>query len=281
MSAKPLFFCRNFVGRLLCRTLALFLTGSCTLAFGQSSGMASLPSVTVSAQSNLDPVEKSYRKMVRGMELFEREHRLAPGASLQFKLLPRLPDTNMQEIYVEVVGKTVDFPVAISADKTFSMQRNPKALEEDAQVVPNRKAQSMTWRTDIRTPGLPLNTRRLGDLRLECKVGMEAGLISNSSTVIGQLVQALIDGPSYCDRPAPQYLFFADRPLFRVAMISQDRKEVLAIDKLYAGASDDPGFKKELPYCDCEVLLDRTYVLPLGDRSWPDDTLIEFEYMDE
>ncbi|MBF8279701.1 MAG: hypothetical protein HW385_1133, partial [candidate division NC10 bacterium] len=25
----------------------------------------------------------------------------------------------------------------------------------------------------------------------------------------------------------------------------------------------------------------RTYFLPLGDRSWPDDTLIEFEYMDD
>jgi hypothetical protein len=36
-----------------------------------------------------------------------------------------------------------------------------------------------------------------------------------------------------------------------------------------------------LPYCDCEVLVDRTYYLPLGDTSWPDDTLVEFEYMDD
>ena len=32
---------------------------------------------------------------------------------------------------------------------------------------------------------------------------------------------------------------------------------------------------------DCEVLVDRTYFLPLGDRSWPDDTRVEFEYMDD
>ena len=44
--------------------------------------------------------------------------------------------------------------------------------------------------------------------------------------------------------------------------------------------SDDPGLKGDLPQCDCEVLVDRTYFLPLGDLSWPDDTLIEFEYMD-
>jgi hypothetical protein len=36
----------------------------------------------------------------------------------------------------------------------------------------------------------------------------------------------------------------------------------------------------EIRHCDCEVLIDRTYYAPLGDRSWPDDTLLVFEYMD-
>ena len=49
---------------------------------------------------------------------------------------------------------------------------------------------------------------------------------------------------------------------------------------LDGSASRDPDWKSDLPYCDCEVLLDRTYFVPLGDPSWPDDTLVEFEYMD-
>src|SRR5262249_17710719 len=36
-----------------------------------------------------------------------------------------------------------------------------------------------------------------------------------------------------------------------------------------------------LPYCDCQVLLDRSYYAPIWDRSWPDDTLLSFEYMDD
>jgi hypothetical protein len=36
-----------------------------------------------------------------------------------------------------------------------------------------------------------------------------------------------------------------------------------------------------LPFCDCQVLLDRTYYAPIWDRSWPDDTLVSFEYMDD
>ena len=74
---------------------------------------------------------------------------------------------------------------------------------------------------------------------------------------------------------------FADRPLFSVVMVNGTRRVTLPVDRLYAGASADLGLKSALPYCDCEVLVDRTYYLPLGDKSWPDDTLVEFEYMDD
>lgn len=262
--------------------LASALAAACLGAAAQDKAASTLPSVTIAAKANRDPVEKSYRKMIRGMDLFEKQRAaMAPNASLRFKLLPRKRETEMNRIEMEVIGTTVAFDVAVAPDHTFTLERNPKAFDENAQVIPNRKAQTMTWRTEIRTPGLPPNTRRLGDLRLECQVGMEAGLVSNSTNVVGRLARVILDTPAYCDRKAPLYLFFADRPLFSVAMVNGPRREILSIDKLYAAASDDPKLESDLPYCDCEVLVDRTYVLPLGDRSWPDDTLVEFEYMDE
>jgi len=253
----------------------------CVSATAQQQGpkVEQMPAVTVSGKANPNPVEKSYRKMFKGMDLFARQHSQSPDAELRFKLLPRKPGTDMQTITLAVVGDTVDFLVPIAADHTFTLPHDALALQEDAQVIPNRRALSMTWRTDIRAPGLPTDTRRLGDLRLECKVGMEAGLISNSSNFIGRLTSAALDTPAYCDKVAPLYLFFADRPLFSVTLVSGQRREILAIDQLYANASDDPGLKGNLPYCDCEVMVDRTYVLPLGDRSWPDDALVQFEYM--
>ena len=260
--------------------LCSWLAATCVSSAAQDKPAPALRSVTIAAKANRDPVEKSYRKMVRGMDLFNAERSMSPNGVLRFKLLPRRPDTDMKSIELEVIGSTVAFSVAVMPDDTFTLERNTKAFDENAQVIPNRKAQSMTWRSDIRTPGLPPNTRRLGDLRLECRVGMEAGLISNSSNIVGRITQALTDTPAYCDRKAPLYLFFADRPLFGVVLVSGNRREVLSIDKLYASASDDPGLKTDLPFCDCEVLVDRTYVLPLGDRSWPDDTLVEFDYMD-
>ena len=240
----------------------------------------SLAPVNVTAKANRDPVEKSYRKMISGVDLFEKERATAPNAALRFKLLPRRRDTNMSNIDLAVVGQTVEFAMSIAPDYTFTMPRNAQALAEDAQVIPNRKAQSMTWRTDIRTPGLPPNTRRLGDLRLECRVGMQAGLVSTRGGLIGWIAGALTDTPSYCGDKAPQYLFFADRALFSVTLVAGARREILPITKLYANASDDPNLPKDLPDCDCEVLIDRTYFLPLGDRSWPDDALVEFDYME-
>ena len=118
-------------------------------------------------------------------------------------------------------------------------------------------------------------------MRLECLVGNEAGLISNPRPLIGHVARAFTSFVDYCNQEEPEYLFFADRPLFSVVMVNGSRRATLPVDRLYAGASAVSDIKPDLPYCDCEVLLDRTYYLPLGDKSWPDDTLIEFEYMDD
>ena len=258
--------------------IALFAAGTALCA--QEKPKLALPQVSVTGTSS-SPVEKSYRKMVQGMDYFEKARAaLAPNATLRFKLLPRKPGTDMDHILLEVIGSTFAHEVPIARDHTFVLARDPKALQENAVVSPNRRRLSMTWRTEIRTPGLPHGTRRLGDLRLECLVGLEADLVSNSSP-FARIAELFTDKDSYCNRKEAKYLYFAERPLFSVTLAAGARREVLPIDQLYAMASDDPGLKSDLPYCDCEMLVDRTYFLPLGDHSWPDDTRVEFEYMED
>ncbi len=262
--------------------LAAALALMCTVAHAQEKSRppepVALPEVAVTASATRDSVEKSYRRMLRGMEFFDKSRATAPTASLRFKLLPRKRDTSMENIQLEILGDTVAYTVPVAADNTFALERHADALNENAVVTPNRRSRSMTWRADIRTPGLPPNTRRLGDLRLECQVGFEADLISNVRNRIASLFAGMTD---YCGSIDPQYLFFSDRPLFSVTLVNGARREVLPVDRMYAGASADPELPSLLQYCDCEVLLARTYYLPLGDRSWPDDTRVEFEYMDD
>lgn len=235
---------------------------------------------TVTVRTLAKPVDKSYRKMMRGMELFEKLRALAPQASLRFRLLPRQIGLAMDTVTVKVIGDTMSYNVPIAADQTFTLNREQWALDEDASVITNLRVDSMTWRTDIRTPGLPPNTRRLGDLRLECQVGREAGLLSTPPSLLSPAIaiaRALID---FCDGIETRYLLFADRPIFSVKMVSGAHTKTIAFDDLYAGVSYLGASKSRLGYCDCQAILDRTFFLSLGDQSWPDDTLIEFEYME-
>jgi hypothetical protein len=249
--------------------LALAAAVSCACA-------APIPTVTV--PYTRDPVDKSYRKMLKGMERFERDHALAPAASLRFQLLPRLPDARMTGIALRVVGDNITLPVAVAQDNSFVLERNDQAVREDAAVVANRKSTSMTWRASVQTPGLAPGTRRLGDLRLECRVGMDSALISNTSPIFAWLSNILADTEQVCLSADGNYLFFADRPLFSVTLRAGARSEVLPFQMLYAGGGQT---RETLPYCDCQVLLDRSYYAPIWDQSWPDDTLVEFEYMED
>jgi hypothetical protein len=257
-----------------------FVCGAAAALLSFCAAAASPESDAVVVNALRDPVDKPYRRMVAGVERFEKRRQLAPEATLRFKLLPRNRATKMENVALEISSRSFATPIAVAPDHTFTLPRDPRALKENASVVPNRKAGTMTWRAEIRTPGLPPDTRRLGDLRLECEVGMQAGLISNYRPLFGLLDPLLREGPEYCDRARPRYLFFADRPIWSVTLIAGERREVLSVDLLYGGASRDPDWKEDLPYCDCEVLMDRAYFLPLGDKSWPNDALVQFEYMD-
>ena len=226
------------------------------------------------------PVDKSYRKMVQGMDLFAERHALAPAAELRYRVLPRKRDTDIHDVQLRLLGDTVKQPVALAADGTFTLGRDAKALAEDAVVSANRSAQTMTWRADIRTPGLPANTRRLGDLRLECQVGMRAGLVSQYPSLLDRFFNAMQRPADYCNGREVRYLFFAEQPIFGVALHDGARREVQPAARLYAGVLVGDTPQAERRYCDCEALLDRAYTLPLGDQSWPDDTLVELEPMD-
>ncbi|WP_091876536.1 hypothetical protein [Massilia yuzhufengensis] len=249
------------------------LAGPAT-ALAQAAGQAA----TVTVQSTRDPVDKSYRKMIKGMERFAREHALAPNAPLRFQLLPRLPTVDMTGITLRVAGDSASIPVPVAPDNSFVLPRSEAALREDAAVLANRKTTSMTWRALIVTPGLPAGTRRLGDMRLECRVGVEAGLVSNSSPMFAWIANALTSPEQVCGGPDGNYLFFADRPIFGVRLRAGDRVETLPFHMLYAGGEQS---KTDLQYCDCQVMLDRTFYAPIWDKSWPDDTLVEFDYMED
>ncbi len=256
--------------------ISAWLLAAALLSNAARGQQAAPPRVTIAATR--DPVDKSYRKMIAGMQRFEREHALAPQATLRFELLPRLPTTRLDGITLRVAGDTLSLPVTVAPDHTFTLELNAQALKEDAALVASSKTSTLTWRARVRSPGVPAGMRRLGDLRLECKVGVQAGLLSNNDQMFAWLGELLTDADRVCASPQGNYLFFSERPLFAVTLRDGARSETLPFDLLYAGGTQTPD---TLPFCDCQVLLDRSFYAPLWDRGWSDDTLLELSYQDD
>jgi len=255
--------------------MKIFLTTLMLATAGAAAAQDTPARVTVAAAR--DPVDKSYRKMIAGMDRFERDHALAPSATLRFQLLPRLPTTRLDGIGLRVLGDTTALPVTVAPDHTFTLPRDALALKEDAALIASSKTATLTWRAQVRSPGVPPGMRRLGDLRLECLVGVEAGLLSNNSRLFAWLGEALGGADRVCSSPDGNYLLFAERPLFSVTLRDGARTATLPLAALYAGGTQTPS---TLPFCDCQVLLDRSYYAPVWDRGWSDDTLLSFEDMD-
>lgn len=126
-----------------------------------------------------DPELKPYRVMSAGMDAFDEFHRLAPQAALQFRL-SRRGDQNWDSaiwdgVSLRLAGNETSIPIPIAADGRFSLPRSKEAYDEDADLILNQKKSLVRFSVDVRTPGLPANTRRLGDIRLECQVMMAIG----------------------------------------------------------------------------------------------------------
>ncbi|NGZ82776.1 hypothetical protein [Duganella aceris] len=259
------------------RTLAMWIGAAAVGAAAQTPTPPPQPPTRVTVSAPRDPVDKSYRKMIAGMDRFERDHALAPQATLRFQLLPRLPSTRLDGITLRVVGDTTALPVAVAPDHTFTLPRDALALRQDAALLASSKTATLTWRAQVRSPDVPPGMRRLGDLRLECRVGVEAGLLSNNSRLFAWLGEVLTDPDRVCSAPDGNYLLFAERPLFSVTLRDGARIATLPLAALYAGGTQTPA---TLPFCDCQVLLDRSYYAPLWDRAWSDDTLLSFEDID-
>ena len=237
---------------------------------------AEAPVPVVEVQGLTDPDEHAYRKMIRGMDAFDTYRKLAPAGQLRYRLIPRLPGVRADGVTVTVQGAHVTLPVTLDADLAFTLPRNAQAWDDWARVVTNRKDRSFAWIADVRTPGLPPNVRRLGDLRLECEIDRQASLVSGYKSPGYLLIDATVD---VCTTfPGGQWMYYGDRPIFNVTLVHGQRRQPLPASKMYGAFIP----RMLWPFYDFQPhLLDRSFALMVSDTSWPDDTRVEIEYMDD
>ena len=265
--------------RWLTRTVWLWLP-AVTLAHAAGSAdkaaaETSIPVVEVPGTTE-DRDEKSYRDILAGIDVFERDRAMAPGASLRFKVWPRQAGVSMDGLVLQVAGERTNIPVPLAADQTFVVPRDANALDDNAAVRFNRKARSLAWRADVRSPGVPPNTRRLGDLLLECKVAMAGDLIAYVHHPINVMVTKLANP---CRTMPLNMYYFADRPVFSVTLIDGQRRAAMPAAMLHGPTAPMVPSQEDWMF-----LRERVFMVKfksLYDKGWSDDTLLRFDYMDD
>ncbi|MGK5061649.1 hypothetical protein [Janthinobacterium sp. LB3P112] len=208
----------------------------------------------VDVQSTRDPDLRPYRTMLKGLDAYADHQRLAPGAPLRFMLIPATPQARLDGVTLHLSADNLSIPVPLAADGGFTLSRDKTAYDANADLVSNKKRDTLRWRADIHTPGLPRNVRRLGDLRLECEIRW--AVEQDELSFVRRNLFRLAGGPCHSS------LIHVPFPVARKLLAVQARSGERTLE--------------------IRVTQDRQrYVPPLHDVSWDDNTLLTLTYADD
>ncbi len=226
----------------------------CALLSAQA--LAQEPQKDVVIKGLKDPELRSFRSVTVGLDTFDEYHKMAPAVdALRFKLRrrPAAPDAPTDPVTLKIMGESESMPVPIEADGGFTIARNQQAWDENAELIFNRKRHQASSIADIRTPGVPENARRLGDLRLECLVNV-AIIKTEIPFWIRATVNTFLVTTNWCSKLGIFMSLPPQKQVSKAALVYGERRLALTIDQVFNG-----------------------YESPLLDPAWPDDTLLEFE----
>ena len=235
-----------------------------------------LPGVSVQGESSATREQKSVADLLAVLDVFERERsRYAPDAELRIRVLPRrdLDD----DPALELRHGSVREPITLDALGRFTVPATWRELPSDA-IVRSRLLQGrLAWTVDVRTPSLPPGTRRLGDVRLECRADLYGGALARG--IKPPAFYAARAATDVCASRLIHFGFFADEPVFAVDITEAGRRAEWPYRWMHGsemGASSPLFGLLDWPY----ALRDRFVVFPPDKwQGWSHDALVHLEPM--
>jgi hypothetical protein len=206
------------------------------------------------------PELKTYRAMLAGLNAFEAEHALAPAApEVRFRLRPKsgTADVDLADLKLRIALDVDSIPVPLAPDHSFVLPRSAQAERENGDLLLNKKKGDYRWQADVFSAGVPANMRRLGDLRLECRVEV-AVIKAEIPFWIRALVNSFLLTSDWCGVEKVHFATFVPRKLKNAWLLVGDARIQLEVEE------SGMGFKA-----------------PSGNKAYPDSTLIAFDYADE
>lgn len=210
-----------------------------------------------------NPELHSYRAVVAGLDKFDELHALAPGVP-QLRFLVRAPDGKTldgEPLAARIAADDFSIPLTLDRDLRFSVPRSQAAYDARAELLLNRKKREARFDTWVRTPGLPDNQYRMGDVRLDCQVKIaiakeEIPFWANA------LVNSLLLTTDWCswfkgetpDGGERNWSYGAGAELRAATLREGERSKALEVEG-------------------------KRFRLPIGDASWSNDAIVELEFV--
>lgn len=214
-----------------------------------------VPEAGGKVESDLRP----YAEYLAALNEVEAFHALAPSAILKFWAVSPADGPGRKNVKVHIDAGDYIVPLPVADDGAFVVPIDKKLLDLKAAVVINRyRTDRFLWGMVVRTPGLPKDAFRLGDLRLECHA-YQAILPRRDAQAQGAIGKL-------CDSP--------DRLWINEPLLAPSRGFTLT----YKNASTFFAISPPAPDAG-------NVVLSFGQRKgagqrWPDDTLLRFIAVD-
>ena len=131
--------------------------------------------VTVEGTANLDRETRPISDLVDALDVFERERRRLLRRPSSHPWLARLEAADEQQLRLELRHGSHREPIGAGRPRRFAVPLAWRQLPAGRRRPQFAAQRSARWGVDIRSPGLPEHTRRLGDLRLECRADLYGG----------------------------------------------------------------------------------------------------------
>ena len=247
----------------LAPALASALASSPALA-DQTAGAASEKDEAAAVHINAikNPELHTYRAIVAGLDRFDELHALAPNVpQLRFEVEGRRGKALEGELPVaRIAADDFSIPLTLDRQARFSVPRSQAAYDAKAELILNRKKYEARVVPYVRTPGLPDNQYRLGDVRLDCQVKIAIAKEEIPFWANGLINGILLttDWCSWFKGPTPKG---GDR------YWSHETGAELARAVLYDGNRS-----ANLP------VRGRQFEAPIGDTSWSNDAFVELAF---
>lgn len=232
----------------------LLLAASAPLAAQEQAADQQMAQVSITELRN--PLSLPANAVINAQKMFHNRQQLAPGASLQYRLLPKgTPEQRVLELKIESADGVPISTVPIGTDMMFSL---PSFLDDGrykgGKLILNRKQGQMEWWPHIRQPGAGASDAdhavRVGNIRLECEVFWAAS--KGEMPLFARGMLAMVD---LCTSRRVQLYVPVARPLSS-ATVTQDGKTWPL--KLGAGGW--------------------SYLAPLSEERITDDGLVRLSY---